>query len=66
MGVTDPKRLAQLKRDLAAVVSADAFFTLTDSDGVPPDDAIASLLRAAMTITRAAVAKQSALSARRN
>jgi AcrR family transcriptional regulator len=58
MGVTDPKRLAQLKRDLAAVVSADAFFTLTDSAGVPPDEAIASLVRTAMTVTRAAVTEQ--------
>jgi AcrR family transcriptional regulator len=55
LGVTDPQRLAQLKIDLAAVVSADAFFTLTDLAGIQPDKAIASLVRTAMTITRVAV-----------
>jgi hypothetical protein len=55
LGVTDPERLAQLKRDLAAVVSADAFFTLTDVAGIQSDEAIASLVRTAMTVTRVAV-----------
>jgi AcrR family transcriptional regulator len=38
-------RLAQLKQDLAAVVSAEAFFSLTDLCGLSVDDAIASLVR---------------------
>jgi AcrR family transcriptional regulator len=48
-------RLAQLKRDLAAVVSAEALFVLTDLAGLAPDDAIASLVRTATTITKAAL-----------
>jgi AcrR family transcriptional regulator len=52
---TDPDRLTQLKRDLAAVLSAEAFFTLTDLVGLSPDDAIASLVRTARTVTAAAL-----------
>jgi AcrR family transcriptional regulator len=55
LGRTDPTRLAQLKIDLAAVVSAEALFSLTDLAGLAPDDAIASLVRTATTITGAAV-----------
>ncbi len=50
----DPAGLAQLKHDLAAVVSAEALFVLTDLAGLTPDNAIASLIRTATTITRAA------------
>jgi AcrR family transcriptional regulator len=46
--------LAQLKRDLAIVVSAEALFILTDLCGLPPDDAIASAVRTARTLTTAA------------
>lgn len=49
-----PGVLANLKLDLAIVVSADAFFTLTDQCGLSPDDAIASAARTAVTLTRAA------------
>jgi AcrR family transcriptional regulator len=49
--------LAQLKRDLAVVVSAEALFTLTDLCGLSPDDAIASAVRTAATVTAAAFAK---------
>jgi AcrR family transcriptional regulator len=49
-----PEALAQLKRDLAVVVSAEALFTLTDMCGLPPDDAIASAVRTARTLTEAA------------
>lgn len=56
LGATDPGRLTQLKQDLAAVVSAEAFFSLTDLAGLAPDDAIASLVRTATAITRAATA----------
>jgi AcrR family transcriptional regulator len=51
---SDPAALDQLKRDLAVVVSAEALFTLTDLCGLSPDDAIASAVRTAATITRAA------------
>jgi AcrR family transcriptional regulator len=47
-------RLAQLKRDLAVVVSAEALFTLTDQCGLSPDDAIASAVRTAAAVTGAA------------
>lgn len=57
----DPKRLTAdamtaLKRQLYIVISAEAFFTLTDLCGLSPDDAIASATGAAMTLTRAAFA----------
>jgi AcrR family transcriptional regulator len=55
---TDPRAaalLARLKRDLAAVVSAEAFFSLTDLCGLGVEDAIASLVRTARTITAVAV-----------
>jgi AcrR family transcriptional regulator len=55
LAVTDPDRLVQLKRDLAAVVSAEAFFSLTDLAGLTPDEAIASLVRTATTITDVAL-----------
>jgi AcrR family transcriptional regulator len=51
---TRPEQLAQLKRDLAAILSADALFSLTDLAGLSRDDAIASLVRIARTITEAA------------
>ena len=51
---TDRAGLAQLKRDLAAVVSAEALFVLTDLAGLDSEDAIASLVRTATTITKAA------------
>ncbi|MBV9379709.1 MAG: TetR/AcrR family transcriptional regulator [Streptosporangiaceae bacterium] len=50
-----PEALAQLKRDLAVVISAEALFTLTDLCGLGPDDAIASAVRTATTLTRAAL-----------
>lgn len=55
LAATDPDRLAQLKRDLAAVVSAEALFSLIDLAGLTPDDAIASLVRTATTVTEAAL-----------
>jgi AcrR family transcriptional regulator len=47
--------LTQLKRDLAVVVSAEAFFCLTDLYGLGPEEAIASAVHTATTLTRAAV-----------
>ena len=50
----DPVRLTQLKQDLAAIVSAEAFFSLTDLARLTPEDAIASLVRTATTVTATA------------
>jgi AcrR family transcriptional regulator len=55
LGRTDPAGLAQLKRDLAVVVSAEAVFTLTDLCGLSPDDAVASAVHTATTLTKAAI-----------
>jgi AcrR family transcriptional regulator len=51
-----PAAMTRLKRELAIVVSAEALFTLTDLCGLSPDDAIATAVRAAATLTRAAFA----------
>lgn len=55
LGTSDPEALAQLKRDLAVVVSAEALFVLTDLCGLAPDDAVDSAVRTATTLTEAAV-----------
>jgi AcrR family transcriptional regulator len=52
---TDPAELAQLRKDLVAVVSAEALFVLTDLAGLAPEEAIASLVRTATTLTRCAM-----------
>ena len=49
--------MADLKQDLAIVVSAEALFVLTDLCGLSPDDAIASAVRTATTLTSAAFAE---------
>jgi AcrR family transcriptional regulator len=51
------RALAQLKRDLAVVVSAEALFVLTDLCGLTPGEAIASAVRTASTLTEAAFAE---------
>jgi AcrR family transcriptional regulator len=51
-----PEKMTHLKRDLAVVVSAEALFVLTDLCGLSADEAIASAVRAAVTLTRAAFA----------
>jgi AcrR family transcriptional regulator len=51
-----PAAMTQLKQDLAIVVSAEALFVLTDLCGLPPGDAIASVVRTASTLTKAAFA----------
>lgn len=51
-----PGAMTRLKQDLSAVVSAEAFFTLTDLCGLTPDDAVASAVRTAVTVTKAAFA----------
>ncbi|MDI5962756.1 TetR family transcriptional regulator [Streptomyces sp. SL13] len=55
LGATDPAALTRLKNDLAVVVSAEALFCLTDLCRLDPQDAIASVVRTASTLTRAAV-----------
>lgn len=49
------RRLQQLKQDLAAVVSAEALFTLTDLCQLDLEGAVASLRRTACAITDVAV-----------
>jgi hypothetical protein len=51
----DPDELARLKEGLWVVVSAEAFFTLTDPCGLGPDEAIAGVVRTASALTRAAL-----------
>ena len=58
LGAAGPAALAQLKRDLAVVVSAEALFTLTDACGLDPEEAIASIVHTAATLTRAALTSQ--------
>jgi AcrR family transcriptional regulator len=60
LGATDPAALAQLKRDLAVVISAEALFSLTDLHGLDPEEALQSLARTATTLTRAALQGQTA------
>jgi AcrR family transcriptional regulator len=55
-GTLRPEALAQLKQDLAIVLSAEALFTLTDLCGLSPDEAIASAVRTARAVTVAALA----------
>jgi hypothetical protein len=54
LGAADPDALAQLGRDLAVVVSAEAYFTLIDLCELTPEEAIASAVRTATTVVRAA------------
>jgi AcrR family transcriptional regulator len=51
-----PEPMTRLKQDLAVVLSAEAFFVLTDLCGLAPDDAISSAARTAAVLTRAAFA----------
>jgi len=50
----DPAGLAQLRRDLAVVVSADALFTLTDLCRLQKNDAVSSAVHTACALTEAA------------
>ena len=59
MGRRDPDAFRQLKRELGIVVSAEALFTLTDLYELSPDEAITTAVRAARTITAAAVLENS-------
>jgi AcrR family transcriptional regulator len=55
LGASRPAVLTQLKRDLAVVVSAEALFSLTDLYGLDSEEAIASIVHTATTLTRAAL-----------
>jgi AcrR family transcriptional regulator len=55
LGASRPAVLTQLKRDLAVVVSAEALFSLTDLYGLDPEEAIASIVHTATTLTRTAL-----------
>ena len=50
----DADGLAQLRLDLAVVVSADALFTLTDLCGLQKPDAVSSVVHTACALTEAA------------
>jgi AcrR family transcriptional regulator len=52
--------LAQLRRDLAVVLSADALFTVMDLCGLEPEAAIASTVETARRVTRGALAEADA------
>ncbi|WP_042417887.1 TetR/AcrR family transcriptional regulator [Streptacidiphilus anmyonensis] len=54
-GGVDPQALAELKRDLAIVMGAEALFSLIDLAGLEPEEAIAGVVRTATTLTRAAL-----------
>jgi len=54
VGRLDPAGLAQLRQDLAVVVSADALFTLTDLCHLSRPDAVDSAVHAARALTEAA------------
>jgi AcrR family transcriptional regulator len=52
--------IAQLKQDLAAIISAEALFSLTDLCRLTPDEAVGSLVRTATTITENATSNDRA------
>lgn len=51
----DDPLLVQLKRDLTVVIGAESLFFLLDSCGLTPQEAIASVVHTATTLTTAAV-----------
>jgi AcrR family transcriptional regulator len=61
----DPELLAQLRLDLAVVVSAEALFCLTDLCGLSVEDAIDSVEKTARTLTSAAFREIGSLDAAR-
>ena len=56
LGATDPAAFAQLKLGLSVIVSAEAYFSLIDQQGLDSETAIAGLVAAATKLTRAALA----------
>jgi AcrR family transcriptional regulator len=53
----EPARLEQLKLSLAIVVSAEALFTLLDLCDLAPDDAVATAVATARTLTSTALSR---------
>jgi AcrR family transcriptional regulator len=53
----DAETVAQLKRDLSVVMGAEALFSLIDLYSLEPEAAVASIVRTASTLTRAALAR---------
>jgi AcrR family transcriptional regulator len=60
LAARDAEAFAQLKRDLAVVMGAEALYCLTDLCGLSPEDAITSAVRTAKTLTEAALRKDAA------
>jgi len=58
-GVGAPDAVVRLRRELAAVISAETLFCFTDRLGLETEDAIAHIARMAATLTAAAVRNQS-------
>jgi hypothetical protein len=56
LAVQHPAQFQQLKQSLAVVVSAEAFFILTDLCELSPEAAIASGIETARALTTAALA----------
>jgi AcrR family transcriptional regulator len=55
LGRLDARALAQLKRDLAVVMSAEALFGLTDLHRLPAEEAVESIVHTASVVTRSAL-----------
>jgi AcrR family transcriptional regulator len=55
-----PAAVEPLRRDLAVAMSAEALFILTDLYGLAPDEAVASVVHTARTLTAAAVTADAA------
>jgi AcrR family transcriptional regulator len=55
VGPKGAQALEELRQGLAVVMSAEALFILTDLYGLAPDDAVASIVHTARTLTAAAV-----------
>jgi AcrR family transcriptional regulator len=56
LGATNPAAFAQLKLGLSVIVSAEAYFSLIDQQGLDSETAIAGLVATATKLTRAALA----------
>jgi AcrR family transcriptional regulator len=56
VATTDPEALKQLRNELCVVISAESAFTLVDLCRLDPDEAVATLVRTARTLTAAFVA----------
>lgn len=66
LGAAQPAAFARLKLGLAAIVGAEALFSLTDLRGLDTETAIAGLVHTAAALTRAAVAEHEAAAAARS